>query len=81
MDKKIEIYTSPTCHYCKDLKSFLDERSLSYTEYDVVADEEKRKELTERSQQLGVPVMFVDGDNMVVGFDKQKVMEALGVSE
>ncbi len=81
MDKKIEIYTSPGCHFCKDLKNFLDERSIAYTEYDVTADEEKRKELTERSQQLGVPVMFIDNTEMIVGFDKQKVMEALGITE
>ena len=79
--KKVEIYTSPTCHYCKDLKGFLDEKSITYEEYDVTADEERRKELTERSQQMGVPVMFVDTDTMIVGFDREKVMEALAISE
>ena len=81
MDKKIEIYTSPTCHFCKDMKGFMDERSIPYTEYDVTADEEKRKELTERSNQMGVPVMFVDGADMIVGFDRDKVMQALGLTE
>lgn len=80
MDKKVEIYTSPTCHFCKDLKGFLDEKGVVYTEYDVTADEEKRKELTERSQQIGVPVMFVDGTDMIVGFDREKVMAAIGLS-
>ena len=79
--KKVEIYTSPTCHFCKDLKTFLNEHKVTYTEYDVVADEEKRKELTERSQQLGVPVMFIDDTEMIVGFDKKKTMAALGIAE
>lgn len=78
--KKIEIYTSPTCHFCKDLKAFLDDRSITYTEYDVSADEEKRNELVERSKQLGVPVIFID-DEMIVGFDTGKVKDALGLSE
>ena len=77
--KKVEIYTSPTCHFCKDLKEFLEGHKIEYLEYDVVADEEKRKELTERSQQLGVPVLFVDETEMVVGFDKKKITEALGI--
>ncbi len=81
MDKKIEIYTSPTCHYCTEMKEFLNGKSVAYTEYDVMADEEKRKELTERSKQLGVPVMFVDGTEMIVGFDKQKITETLGLTE
>lgn len=81
MEKKIEIYSSPTCHFCVDLKAFLDEKGVKYTEYDVTADEEKRKELTERSKQMGVPVMFVDDKKMITGFDKKEVLEALGLSE
>ena len=80
MEKKVEIYTSPSCHFCTELKEFLDEKKVSYTEYDVTADEEKRKELTDRSQQVGVPVMFVDGTEMITGFDKEKVMSVLGLS-
>ena len=81
MDKKVEIYTSLTCHFCKDLKAFLDEKSVMYTEYDVSVDEEKRKELTERSQQMGVPVVFIDDKEMIVGFDREKIIAALGMSE
>ena len=79
MDKKIEIYTSSTCHFCKDLKEFLDGKGVSYIEYDVTTDEEKRKELTERSQQLGVPVVFVDDSEMIIGFDREKITAALGL--
>ena len=81
MDKKVEIYTSPTCHFCKDLKAFLDEKNIAYTEYDVSADEEKMKELRERSQQMGVPIVFIDEKEMIVGFDKEKITAALGISK
>lgn len=81
MEKKVEIYTSPTCHFCTDLKAFLDEKGVAYTEYDVTADEEKRKELTERSQQMGVPVTFIDGTQMIDGFDKDRLTEALGLNK
>ena len=80
-DKKIEIYSSPTCHYCIDLKKFLDEKGVKYTEYDVTVDDEKRKELLERSQQVGVPVMFINDTEMIDGFDKEKIVASLGLSE
>ncbi len=81
MDKKIEIYSSPTCHHCIDLKKFLDEKGVQYTEYDVTTDEVKREELLERSKQVGVPVMFIDDTEMIDGFDKEKIIESLGLSE
>ena len=81
MDKKIEIYTSSTCHFCHDAKDFFNERSIAYTEYDVSEDAEKRKELVDRSQQMGVPVIFIEGAEMIIGFDKPKIMEALNLSE
>lgn len=80
MEKKVEIYTSPTCHFCTELKAFLDEKKVTYTEYDVTADEEKRKELIDRSQQVGVPVMFIDDTEMIAGFEKEKIAAALGLS-
>lgn len=80
MNKKIEIFSSPTCHFCKDLKAFLDEKNIEYIDYDVSANEEYRNQLVERSQQLGVPVTFI-GDEMIIGFDKPKIMELLGITE
>ena len=80
MDKKVEIYTSPSCHFCKELKAFLDEKGITYTEYDVLAHPEKAEELVNRSEQTGVPVMFIDDTEMVVGFEKEKIESLLGLS-
>jgi glutaredoxin len=44
----------------------------------VAADLEKRQEMIQKSGQMGVPVIFV-GDELVVGFDKEKLSELLGV--
>lgn len=80
MDKKVEVYSSPTCHHCKDLKDFLDEKKIVYTDYDVSENKENRERVVEKSKQLGVPVVFID-EEMVIGFDKQKIIELLGISE
>ena len=59
-------------------KEFFKENGIEYQEYDVSTDSEKRKEMIEKSGQMGVPVIFVD-DEMIVGFDKAKLTELLGL--
>ncbi|MEZ4156406.1 MAG: glutaredoxin family protein [Candidatus Paceibacterota bacterium] len=75
MSKKVVIYSTPTCHFCHMAKEFFQEKGIEYTEYDVAADMDKRKEMVEKTGQLGVPVIEIDGQ-ATVGFDKDKI-EAL----
>ena len=77
MDKKIEVYTSPTCHFCHSLKDFLNEKEVKFIEYSVSGDPEKTKELVEKSGQLGVPVTIIEGEEPIIGFDKDKLTELL----
>ncbi len=79
MDKKVTIYTTPTCGYCKMAKEFFQENNVDYEEYDVAADEEKRNEMIEKSGQMGVPVITI-GDEIVVGFDKAHISQLIGIS-
>lgn len=74
----VEIYTTPTCHFCKLAKAFFEENDIPYTEHDVMEDVEKRHEMIDRSQQMGVPVIVVD-DEITVGFDKSRLESLLGV--
>lgn len=76
--KNVAIYTTPTCQYCKMTKEFFKEHNIQYTEYDVSSDAAKQQEMIEKSGQRGVPVIFVDNE-MVIGFDKEKLTELLGV--
>lgn len=78
MDKNVTIYSTPTCHFCEMSKEFFKENGVNYTEYNVASDLEKRQEMIQKSGQMGVPVIFV-GDELVVGFDKDKLSELLGV--
>lgn len=61
---RIEIYASRTCGYCYAAKSLLDMHGLPYTEIDVTFDDEKRREMTERSRQRTVPQIFIDGQSV-----------------
>lgn len=79
MAKEVTIYTTPTCGYCKMAKEFFEENDIEYQEHDVAQDEEKRNEMIEKSGQMGVPVIAVD-DEYIIGFDKDRLSEALGIS-
>lgn len=76
--KKIQIYSTPTCHYCHMAKDFFAEKNIAYDDFNVAADLEKRKEMVEKSGQMGVPVILIDGE-MIVGFDKAKISKLLGI--
>lgn len=76
MDKKVEIYSTPSCHFCQAAKAFMKEKDVKYTEYNVAEDQDKRQEMIEKSGQMGVPVIYVDGE-MMVGYDEGKLSEML----
>jgi glutaredoxin-like YruB-family protein len=76
--KKLQIYTSPTCHYCHLAKDFFASNGLAYEEFDVMADVPKRQEMIEKSGQMGVPVIVVD-DQVMVGFDEGHLKSVLGI--
>lgn len=79
MDKKVTIYSTPTCHFCHLSKEFFKAHDVEFTDYDVSTDIAKRKEMVERSGQMGVPVIFI-GEEMIVGFDQQRISSLLGIS-
>jgi glutaredoxin 3 len=77
MAKKIEIYSTPTCHYCGMAKDFFKKNGVTYTEYNVATDSKKREEMVEKSGQMGVPVIDIDGQ-VVVGFDQKTIASLVG---
>jgi glutaredoxin len=58
---------------------FFQKNNVAYQEFDVGKDLEKRKEMIEKSGQMGVPVIMV-GDEMVVGFNKPRLESLLNIS-
>lgn len=75
---KIRIYTTPTCPYCTALKNFLKEHNIEFEEVDVSVDDQARKEMIQKTNQLGVPVVEI-GDEFVVGFEKEKISKLLNI--
>jgi len=79
-EKKIRVYSTPTCPYCVSLKAYLDEKGMKYEHIDVAADKEAAKKMVEKTGQMGVPVVEINGE-IIIGFDKAKINEMLGIKE
>lgn len=76
---EVTIYTTSTCVYCKMAKEYFKENNVQYKEIDVGSDQKAAQEMVEKSGQLGVPVIDIDG-HVIVGFDQPKVKAALGLN-
>lgn len=68
-DKKITIYTSPTCSFCQQAKTYLNEKGVKYEEKDVTKDSKFADEAAQKSGQFGVPVIEIDS-KVIIGFDQ-----------
>jgi glutaredoxin-like YruB-family protein len=73
---EVKIYTTSTCPWCKKTKAFLKENKVEYKEIDVSNNKEASKEMIEKSRQMSVPVIDIDG-TVLVGFDEEKLKKVL----
>lgn len=60
-------------------KEFFTKNNVTFQEFDVGHDLAKRQEMIEKSGQMGVPVITI-GDDMIVGFNKPRITELLGIT-
>lgn len=78
MAKKVRVYSTTWCVWCKRLKEYLKENKIEFEDIDVEKDKEAAKEIVEKSGQMGVPVIDIAG-KIIVGFDKEKIAKALKI--
>jgi glutaredoxin 3 len=75
----VKIYTTPSCVYCKMAKEFFKKNNVAYEEVDVTTDDKLVEEMVQKSHQMGVPVIDIDGE-IFVGFDRDGMAKALKIS-
>ncbi len=76
---QVTIYSTPSCVYCKMAKEFFKKNDVQYQEKDVASDSAAREDMLNKSGQMGVPVIEVNG-KIIIGFDQSRLREALGIS-
>ena len=76
--KRVTVYTTPTCSWCTTVKNYLRKHGVRYTEIDVASDQNAAKDMVSKSGQQGVPQTDING-NMVIGFDQSKINRLLEI--
>ncbi len=76
--KNVTIYSTPTCVYCNLAKNFFKANSVDYVEHNVASDLERRREMIDKTGQMGVPVIDAGGE-VIVGFDEGRLRTVLGI--
>ncbi len=69
---RVVVYTGPGCPACGAAKSYLRRIGVHFREIDVSANQNEARKLVQRSKQMAVPQIDIDG-HLIVGFDKPKI--------
>jgi glutaredoxin 3 len=77
-DKLIKVYSTPSCPWCKKVKSFLDANSIKYQDLNVADDKSARDEMINTTHQMAVPTISIDGE-IVIGYNEKSLKEKLGI--
>ena len=73
--KKVDIFVTSWCPYCKKLEGFLKQNRIDYTRHDVEQDCPAAQEF-KRIGSNGVPLVRV-GDKVIRGYDPQEILASL----
>lgn len=68
----ITIYSADWCAFCHATKDYLDKKGIQYIEKNVEANPKFAQEAVDKSGQMGIPVLDVDG-TVVIGFDRPRI--------
>lgn len=72
----IKVYTTDSCPWCVKAKNYLKSKNIAFEELNVAEDMDARQEMVQKSRQIGVPVLDING-TVVIGFDKPAIDTAL----
>jgi glutaredoxin-like YruB-family protein len=75
-NKKVTVYSTPTCPYCVYAKDFFKENNVAFTDVDVSRNQSAAQEMITKSGQMGVPVIDIDG-TILVGFQPEEFIKLL----
>jgi len=76
----VKVFSTASCPFCVALKNYLKEHSIEFEDIDVAENETAQKEMIEKSGQMGVPVVEIDGE-IIIGFDHEKIKKLLNIKD
>ena len=75
---RVIVFSTPTCSFCNMAKKYFREKGVQFKDVDVSRDAVAARDMMRRSGQGGVPVIDIGG-RIVVGFDRPKINQLLGI--
>ncbi len=75
---RVIVFSTPTCGFCNQAKSYFRQKNVRYTDVDVSRDQAAARDMVRRSGQQGVPVIDIGG-HLVLGFNRPKIDQLLGL--
>jgi len=85
MPKSVTVYSTTSCPYCKLEKQWLDKNKIKYNNIFIDEDDAAAEIMIKKSGQMGVPVTEIISEKgrpqVIIGFDKPKLAELLGIKE
>ena len=76
----VKIYTTNHCPWCQKAKEFLKSHNVEFQDINVQENQEAAREMIEKSGQMGVPVLDINGE-IIVGFNEGRIRKALGITD
>jgi glutaredoxin-like YruB-family protein len=80
METHVIIYSADWCAFCHAAKDYFDSIGVKYEEKDIEKDQSFAQEAVDKSHQMGIPVIDING-TIIVGFDRPKIDEALKAAQ
>lgn len=72
----IIVYSATWCAYCHAVMAYFDKQGIKYEVRDIEKDKQASKEIVDKSGQMGIPVIDIDG-TIIVGFDRARINTVL----
>jgi glutaredoxin 3 len=76
---KVKIYVNDDCVYCFTLEEFLRENNIEFESVNISKNKDGIEEIIKKSGEKQVPIIEIDKE-IVVGFNKERICELLGIN-
>lgn len=74
----IKVYSTDSCSWCVKVKQYLKLKNIDFEDVNVQRNMSGKREMIEKTHQLGVPVIDING-TIIVGFDRSAIDDALNL--
>ena len=75
---KVVVFSTPSCSWCRTLKQYLKQHSITFRDIDVSRDAAAARDMVRRTGQQGVPVTLIN-NKPIVGFNKNEINKLLHI--